>query len=65
MTSDPSAISVDSERLDEALRQVRGVSIDATTIRAHVMRPANVLGVTSDRGLDVERAPTPCQAGGG
>ena len=61
MTTDPSAMSVDSERLDEALRQVGGVSIDATSIRAHVMRPANVLGVTSDRGLDVERAPNPAR----
>jgi CubicO group peptidase (beta-lactamase class C family) len=51
----------DSKRLDEALRQIRGVTVDAATIRAHVMRPADVLGVTSDRGLDVERAPTPAR----
>ncbi len=48
-----------SERLNEALRQIRGVTIDEATIRAHVMRPANLVGVTSDRGLDVERPPTP------
>ena len=47
-----------SERLDEALRQIRGITVDSATIRAHVMRPANVIGVTSDRGLDVEQAPT-------
>jgi hypothetical protein len=49
----------DGERLDEALKQIRGVTIDEGSIRAHVMRPANVLGVTSDRGLDAERPPTP------
>jgi CubicO group peptidase (beta-lactamase class C family) len=49
----------DSMRLDEALRQMPGVRIDAATIRAHVMRPAHVLGVTSDRGIEVEPAPTP------
>ena len=48
----------DSDRLDEALGQLRGVTVDAATIRAHVMRPANVLDVTSDQGLDVERVPT-------
>ena len=51
----------DSERLYEALRQIRGVTVDAATIRAHVMRPANVLDVTSDRGLGVERPPTPAK----
>ena len=51
--------ATDSERLYEALSQIRGVTVDAATIRADVMRPATVLGVTSDRGLDVERAPTP------
>jgi hypothetical protein len=49
----------DSMRLDEALRQMPGVRIDPATIRAQVMRPAHVLGVTSDRGIDVEPAPTP------
>ena len=49
----------DSDRLDEALGELRGVTVDAATIRAHVMRPANVLDVTSDQGLDVERVPTP------
>ncbi len=51
----------DSARLDEALRQIRGVTVDAATIRAHVMRPANVFGLTSNRSLDVERAPTPAR----
>ncbi len=41
----------DSARLDEALRQIRGVTVDAATIRAHVMYPPNVVGVRSDQGL--------------
>lgn len=49
----------DSERVDKALRPIHGLTVDAATIRAHAMRPAHVLGLTSNRGLDLDRAPTP------
>jgi CubicO group peptidase (beta-lactamase class C family) len=57
--------AADSMRLEEALGQMPGVRIDAASIRAHVLRPANILGVTSDRGLDVEPAPMPAGPAGG
>ncbi len=45
--------------------QIRGVDIDEAAARAHVMRPDNLLGVSSDQGRegvpaeDVARPPTP------
>src|SRR5580704_2992064 len=59
------------EEMDErgvlaaALDQLRGVDIDEAAVRAHVMRPDNLLGVSSDRGCedvpaeDVTRPPAP------
>lgn len=38
--------------LTAALAQVRGVDIDEAAVRAHVMRPGHLLGVTSDRGRE-------------
>ena len=35
--------------LAAALDQIRGVDIDEAAVRAHVMRPDNLLGVSSDR----------------
>jgi CubicO group peptidase (beta-lactamase class C family) len=46
------------EEMDErgvlaaALDQIRGVDIDEAAVRAHVMRPDNLLGVSSDRGRE-------------
>jgi CubicO group peptidase (beta-lactamase class C family) len=51
--------------LAAALDQLRGVDIDEAAVRAHVMRPDNLLGVSSDRGCedvpaeDVTRPPAP------
>jgi len=39
-----------AERLTAALEQVRGVDIDEATVLAHVIRPDNLLGTSSDRG---------------
>jgi beta-lactamase family protein len=38
--------------LTAALEQIRGVDIDEAAVRAHVMRPDNLLGVSSDRGRE-------------
>jgi CubicO group peptidase (beta-lactamase class C family) len=38
--------------LAAALDQIRGVDIDEAAVRAHVMRPGNLLGVSSDRGRE-------------
>jgi len=38
--------------LAAALDQIRGVDIDEAAVRAHVMRPDNLLGVSSDRGRE-------------
>jgi CubicO group peptidase (beta-lactamase class C family) len=40
------------EGLAAALRQIRGVDLDEAAVRAHVMRPGHVRGVTSDRGRE-------------
>jgi len=40
------------EGLASALNQIRGVHIDEAAVRAHVMRPEHLLGVTSDRGRE-------------
>ena len=47
----------DRDRLDAALKLVHGVHLDDAMIRAHVMRPENVVGVPSDRRRDDEQAP--------
>ena len=46
---------MDNRGLAAALNQLRGVDIDEAAVRAHVMRPGNLLGVSSDRGR--ERGP--------
>jgi hypothetical protein len=51
--------ATDGERLDEALKQIRRVTIDEGSIRAHVMRPADVLGVTSGVSTPSARRPPP------
>lgn len=38
--------------LAAALERIRGVDIDEAAVRAHVMRPVNLLGVTSDQGRE-------------
>jgi hypothetical protein len=54
----PEAVKLtDKDRLDAALKLIHGVHLDEAMIRAHVMRPENVLGVSSDRGRDDERVP--------
>ena len=40
------------EGLAAALDQIRGVDIDEAAVRAHVMWPEYLLGVTSDRGRE-------------
>ena len=54
----PEAVKLtDNDRLDAALKLIQGVRLDEAMIRAHVMRPENVLGVSSDRGRDDPRVP--------
>jgi hypothetical protein len=51
--------------LTAALDQIRGVDIDEAAVRAHVMRPGNLLGVSSDRGREgvpVEHVALPAPA---
>ena len=43
---------MDERGLAAALDQLRGVDIDEAAVRAHVMRPGNLLGVSSDRGRE-------------
>jgi CubicO group peptidase (beta-lactamase class C family) len=42
----------EEEGLAAALRQIRGVDLDEAAVRAHVMRPGHLHGVTSDRGRE-------------
>ncbi len=54
----PEAVKLtDKDRVDAALKVIHGVELDEAMIRAHVMRPENVVGVSSDRGRDEERVP--------
>ena len=39
-------------KLAAALRRIHGVTIDEAAIRTHVMRPENIVGAISDRGLE-------------
>jgi hypothetical protein len=39
-------------RLETALRRIKGVKVDEAAIRAHVMRPQQIVGVVSDRGRE-------------
>jgi beta-lactamase family protein len=51
--------------LAAALDQIRGVDIDEAAVRAHVMRPGHLLGVSSDRGpegVPVEHVALPSPA---
>ncbi len=43
---------MDERGLAAALDQLRGVDIDEAAVRAHVRRPGNLLGVSSDRGRE-------------
>ena len=43
---------MDERGLAAALDQLHGVDIDEAAVRAHVMRPGNLLGVSSDRGRE-------------
>jgi hypothetical protein len=43
---------MDERGLAAALDQLRGVDIGEAAVRAHVMRPGNLLGVSSDRGRE-------------
>jgi Beta-lactamase len=54
----PEAVKLtEKDRLDAALKLIHGVQLDEAMIRAHVMRPENVLGVSCDRGRDDQRVP--------
>ena len=54
----PDAVKLtDNHCLDASLELIHGVQLDEAMIRAHVMRPENVLGVSSDRGRDDPRVP--------
>src|SRR6478736_6465940 len=55
--TEPSHLS-DSERLAAALKRIRGVEVTEAQVRAHVMRPPHLDGVSSDRGrLDLSERP--------